>query len=531
MEARERAVDAPKLAVWFATVPQGDYNPTMRVLVIAAALWLAVPARGVEITLERARELAAALPQDDPWEKTKCASALAWGEAGLCHALIDLYEASGDMQYLREMVRRGDRMLSHRDDRRGVTDSSGKIHKAWSMATKYTVGEGVLVDAAGKPSIRLRSVPFAYNNQTQVEVSAGATDRNFSIIATNAYWQRKETFADLSLDPASPRYFAKVINNPAPVPHPTQGECGEASCLIRARAAAETIAPPTAQKLEMTSLPLAYTGYLGVIYYPLLRFSEMVRREPALQELALAATRFVTAADESYDEYQTEFRNGPAEDEGYYLCCERGGAFPYDNIGEPFNYLGCHVSCELILHRMTGKPVYLDHVQRMARLFKRRLRQGPNDTYVWNYWYEPMTTTGWTGGNSPSDNYPSMAPRPIVEDASHGQLDVLLVVNAAKAGIELDETDVRRLANTFLRSVVKADRSGLNAQVDGTAGAAKLENASVAGWILLSDADPAVYEACREVYLKRNRDELYALARLVNWEKRLKLFSIQRGRT
>jgi hypothetical protein len=57
--------------------------------------------------------------------------------------------------------------------------------------------------------------------------------------------------------------------------------------------------------------------------------------------------------------------------------------------------------------------------------------------------------------------------------------------------------------------------------VDGTPGADSYENASVAGWLLLAEYDPKVYDVCREIYLKRDKDEFYSLARLLNWQKRL----------
>ncbi len=134
----------------------------MRSLIcISMLLAVATPVlAAVSVTREKCDELLAKLPRD-PWLRTRDGSALAWGEAGTIHAILDLYEATGDRKYLREVVRRGDQMLSHRDDRRGFKDWSGKTHKAWSVAMKYTVAEGVLVDAAGRPVIRLRSTPYA----------------------------------------------------------------------------------------------------------------------------------------------------------------------------------------------------------------------------------------------------------------------------------------------------------------------------------------------------------------------------------
>jgi hypothetical protein len=416
-------------------------------------------------------------------------------------------------------------MLSHRDDKRKLADSTGRVRKGWSMASKYTVAEGVLKGTNRKATIRVRSVPSSANDQTVVEVIPAPDQKGrFTIVVENEFHQRKETFPNLSLNATDARDFMKVINTPDPRPVAPAGDnVTDGSCLIRVEPVGRGRGvAPAAQRIRLRPLPLSYAGYVGIIYSPLLRFAELVKADARLQEkFGAAAERFVAAAEESYADFAAEFRQGPAPDEGYYLTCERGGAFPYDNVGEPFNYLGAHVESELALFRLTGKPVYREQAERMIRLFKRRLRPAPDDAYVWYYWYEPITTTGWTRANGPSGNYPSLEPAPYVEDVSHAQLDLRLVVDAAAAGIEFDRADLVRFANTFLHHVVRADRRGFNARVDGSGGGAAYENATVAGWLPLAATDRQVFDTCRQVYLNRGKDDLYGLARLLKWEKRL----------
>jgi hypothetical protein len=159
----------------------------------------------------------------------------------------------------------------------------------------------------------------------------------------------------------------------------------------------------------------------------------------------------------------------------------------------------------------------------MALLFKHRLKLMPGDLYVWYYWYEPVTTTGWTRADNLSDNMPECKAKPIIEDVSHGTLDIQLVVNAAAAGIAFDETDLKRFANTFLNNVVMKDRSGINGRVDGTEPNSRYIRTSLAGWLPLAQADAKVYEACKELYVKHGEDQFYQLAALLKWEKRLGL--------
>ncbi len=487
-------------------------------LILIISLIASIAQGAVSITREKADERIADLPAD-PWLATQDASALAWGEAATLNAIVDMYEATGDPKYLHIVMERGDRMLSHRDDRRGVKDWSGMVRKAWSMGYKYTVAEGILKASDGKDSIRVRSTPYAHNHLTKVEVTASGD--TFGLRVTNEQWRRIETFSDLSLDPKSPRYYEKIVNNPVPVPSASGGECTEISQLVKLIPAGQGAGVPAKQEIVLKPIPLAYVGYIGIIYYPLLRFAEIVKADPKLSEFVPAADRFVKAADESYEEAKDHWRNGPGKDEGYYITCKRGGPFPYDNVPEPFNYLGMHVSSELALHRLTGKAFYLDQARRMANLFKNRMKLVEGDRYIWYYWYEPINT-GYSREDDISDNYPSMPPKPSIEDASHATLNVLLILNAARAGIVFDKTDLRRVANTFLKNVYVPGEARFNGRVDGVRSSEKYEMVSVTGWLPLTEVDPKVYDACREVYIKRDRDVLHSLARLLKWEKRLR---------
>jgi uncharacterized protein YyaL (SSP411 family) len=89
-------------------------------------------AHAATISLQRADELLAQL-KTDPWEARKDGSAIAWNEAYVLDALVDLYDATADVKYLRELVSRSDRVISHRDDRRGFKDYTGNANKRWSI--------------------------------------------------------------------------------------------------------------------------------------------------------------------------------------------------------------------------------------------------------------------------------------------------------------------------------------------------------------------------------------------------------------
>lgn len=257
------------------------------------------PSDDKKISVQRAKEILKKLPQGDPWEKTRDASALSWGEAPTLQALVDLYEATRDKQYLLELISRGDRLLGHRDDKRGVADGSGKIRPAWSMGSKYVAANGKLLDEGGTPFIELRSTPSSNNNLTSIKVILADKPSRFSLAVTNEFYKRNETFSDLSLDPADDRYVEKIVNDPLSPYSARAGDYTEKSNLIRV-IKVNGKAKPAAQTIQLTSIPLAYMGYLGIIYDPLMRFAEIVKKDPKLARMLPAADRFIQAAEESY---------------------------------------------------------------------------------------------------------------------------------------------------------------------------------------------------------------------------------------
>ncbi len=479
---------------------------------------------GIIITQERADELLSLQSSKDPWEEKPDGSSLAWRESSVLRALVDLYEGTNDPKYLKEVAYRGDRLLSHRDDRRGVVDGSGKSRPAWSMGLKYVVAEGQLTDASGKPVLKIFSTPSAYNDQTKVEVvlsRKGKPDR-FTIKTSNDHYKRDETFSDLSLDPADERYVEKIVNDPMSPYSARPGKYEELSNLIRVKAVGSAL--PVKQEITLQSIPLAYMGYIGIIYDPLLRLAEIVKADPKLKDLVPAADRFIKAAEESYsDASERLWRNGPNKDEGYYLTCEKGESFPADNVGAPFNFQAKHVCAQLALYRLTGKKDYLERSEKMCNLLKNRLNyDAGSDLYIWNYWFEPMTTKGWTPEDNLSANVKYFKPAASVEDISHGTLDISMIVEANRAGIVFSDNDVRRFANTLLINVLTPDRKGVRRAVDGKMEYPGYFNA-LHGWLELSGANPEVYKAIRQAYVSKGEENLSFCARLLKWGKKLNI--------
>lgn len=468
------------------------------------------------ISLQRANEMLARLPKSASSQQLKDASMYAWGESPVLHALADLYEASHDPAYLAMLAERGQHILSQRNDRRNAVDCSGKVRPGWNMGYKYVVASGELKRTDGSTIIEIRSTPSSNNHVTTVEVIP--TNGSFTIKVHNPFYKRNETFANLSLDPADERFAGKVINDPMAPYSSSAGEYTSLSNLIRIKVLKNS--PLPAQTIKLSPIPLAYTGYYGVIYHPMLRFAEIVKKDPALKSLLPAADSFIVAAEQSYaDVLKRLWRDGPGNNEGYILTCEKGESFPADNVGQPFNFLGRHVCALLALHRLTGKAEYRNAAKKICRLFKNRLKYNSKaDLYEWHYWYEPMITTGWKPEDNISANVKYFKPVATIEDVSHGILDIAMVATAAKDGVVFDSIDMKRFANTLLLNVLMPDRSGVRRRVNGEGPEHAPYFSQLHGWLELTPGNTEVYKAIREAYLKKGEENLVFCARLLKWE-------------
>jgi len=477
----------------------------------------------IEISRARADELISKLPLTDPWLVKQDGSALAWGEAATLETLVDLYEATDDPSYLKEVARRGDRLLTHRDDRRGIADGSGKIRPAWSMGLKYVVAREDLMDASGNVIANIRSTPYANNDLTKIDLNQDSKTGRFSLKVSNSFWKRNESFSDLSFDPRDERFIETIVNDPMSPYSTRAGDYSDIrSNLIRVKIVRSNM--PVTQSITLKSIPLAYTGYLGIIYNPMLRMAEFAKSKAELANLIPAANRFIKAAEESYKDASARlWRNGPNKGEGYYLTCERGESFPADNVGQPINFLAMHTTAQLALFRLTGKKEYRERSEKMSRLLKNRLKyEQEGDLYIWTYWYEPMTTVGWKPEDNLSSNVMFYKGAPNMEDSSHGVLDIAMVMAANKEDLVFTKDDIMRFSNTLLKNILLSDRSGIRRAVDGKGGDHAPYFPILHGWLELAAVNPEVYQEIRKTYLNRGEENLAFTAELLRWERKIK---------
>jgi len=136
-----------------------------------------------------------------------------------------MYQATGDRAYLRRFVALADGILAVRDDALGRKDYAGRSLPLWGVAGKHTVATVALRDEEGRGLLAIRSIRYAHNHQTLVTVERGTEPGTWRLSHRNEFWEKhrrgKQTFDNLSLDPASPRYVETVVNHPDYVADPT----------------------------------------------------------------------------------------------------------------------------------------------------------------------------------------------------------------------------------------------------------------------------------------------------------------------
>jgi hypothetical protein len=464
------------------------------------------------------------------------ADELAWNEAYMLRGYVEMYLATRDADYLRRLVKVADQILATRDDKLPTRDGKS-ARPLWSLSGKYTQARLTLKDAQGRDAIGLRSIRYAYNDQTLVTVVPAPKPGTFSLTTWNKFWKQHlksdVTFENLSLDPASPRYFERVLNDAHYILNSAfrRDPDSKPSVLLVAmdlrpdKRAGDALAP--LDKAALVPGVVGYYGYIGPIFSPMTRFAKLVQDRPALQaEFRPAAERYINAAAESLAAYGPCWRNGPGPDEGYYLLIDKGAEFWCDGIMSPWNYMGATGQVMANIWDWTKDPKYLDRLTRLATLYKHDCTLLPNGSYSWPYWSK-IGATGWKRDQQLSLNTPEHGASGSPDDISHASLEVEFAVMCAERRIVFNQEDLARFAKTFTGNIWQPQTKTLGRRVDGSGTADQSMAVAGARWLELSATDPQVFEINRTIWSDFPKVGAYGhavgnYARMFRWQETLK---------
>lgn len=427
------------------------------------------------------------------------AGALAWGQSYVLDGFMKMYLTYGDTYYLDRLIHNVDIMLTTRDSERGVTDYRGLSLPAWRAGNHYTVGIAALPDAQGRPTLEIRTAR-AYANTAMATVSHNA-DGTFTLVTHNAQYNYTDTYAGLTMDPASPNFAERRVYDA----YPSSRLLGTARDL----GAGSLPAPGT---YDLVPQPVIFAVHTGMITYPIASFIRVVRKTPALRNnptYAAKAAEYLPVVRDAIAVHDEEWQESGGE--GYYQWT-KGTPLPYDGIVQPVNQSTALGRTLLELARATGAEPYVSRATKMARMFHNQLIEHADRTFIWHYW--PTFAKIWEGYDqtgSPETDLSIYTPRyrsgsggaRQIEDTSHGAISVDFAALAYESGIVFRYDDLVRLARTFTQNLATYDADGIATvftRVDGTSVAPSGQYLQAPRWMAVNPWDTDLHAHCRAIY-------------------------------
>ncbi len=413
---------------------------------------------------------------------------LGWGESYVLQSYLLMYEANGDAYYLDKAADHIDSVLANRDHVRGVTDWKGRSLPGWRLGHPYSCGELFLKDASGTEILRLRS-PRAYSKLIEVTVSEGTNPGTFKIYARHPLPSFnkpgdpcEETHDNLSMDPGSPDYVVRRLWDGFSI-----NDVG-----LTAKDLRPSPAPgPNPMPLSATmAAPFFHSSvHTGQIAYPIAKYARLVARSPRLRRsrsMRARAAEYYQAAAAALHIHDDEVRTTPAG--GALYGYHKGDPVNLDGSDLPHNYSTSMARGWLELAMAGQDPEPRARAEALVRNFRDDIKRLPDGTGSWTYyWTGGDCYRGWTRESGISENMPAIGAGTRGEDISHGHIEMTMAITAHLAGVLFNTPDMRMLANTLTRKVLKTQdgRPVTSNWVDGS-GVTTGYRQIVAGWLGLA---------------------------------------------
>ncbi|GAW91342.1 carbohydrate binding domain-containing protein [Calderihabitans maritimus] len=226
-----------------------------------------------------------------------------------------------------------------------------------------------------------------------------------------------------------------------------------------------------------------YPIHTGMIAQPLAKFGAIVNHRPELASYRDEAAEFVQAAKDALAVFDA---NWYEDDKIAYLKGSGG-------YHKPFNMTLAQGDVMVNIYRATGETAYRDKAAKVARYFRGYLQlDSSTNSYLWKY---SMKYSVW-------------------EDLGHAIPDLSFVYHAYLAGIEFNETDMQRFANTVAKKLIRPDGT-IARRVDGSGNYSPESYISLFLWY--DPWAPAIFDASAQRLLNRryvNAAELEGVALL-----------------
>jgi len=225
--------------------------------------------------------------------------------------------------------------------------------------------------------------------------------------------------------------------------------------------------------------PQVYLVHEGMVLLPVVEFTVLALDDPQMPaDLAQRGSRYLQVVLDRFLPKWNATWTDLSDSTGAYCFPDAPGE---RNPGRPLphNQMAPHARMFFLLQQVRDLPVLLDRARRMTRLLEADLRPAGRG-WVWHYW-------SVSGPDGPG----------MVEDVSHGSLDVALAVDACRRGEVFHGTDIDRFAATLMDTMWNGSRTEprVSRRVDGTGGDAP-SLFPVRGWAELGGVRPEVLDLC-----------------------------------
>lgn len=215
----------------------------------------------------------------------------------------------------------------------------------------------------------------------------------------------------------------------------------------------------------------------GRVAYPMIRWVEFIRTDPALQsEFGERADRYLSIAQAALAEYDAEFRTIVGTPQGYYLHVPRQKA-------EALNHMSWAGNALVVLSSLRDDPSALRKAEGIAEYFKASMVKDDRGCLVWQYMPQPDDRK-----------------HPALEFTWKSRTTIELPIFFASRGIIFTDADLQAISRTFLLNIQRED-GRWSARIDDVFD--DLENYGNTGggllcltpYIQLDHVEPAVREA------------------------------------
>lgn len=482
------------------------------------------------------------------------AAILAWQESYILRAYLNMYELTGDTDWLDDFVTHADTVLGH------AADADGDGYLDWTTG-QYSpddvvnggfetadAGDATLPDGWTRNGSTASTVFLTNANDEffsggtcstngwglEVTTNAGTLQRIYQVIASYEVGQlyalsvraRKDSgasvngrvfvydrtdnavLANLEIDRTYWRYYVDSFTMPAAghtvevwITHYSDSPSGQTVWFDEARVAPQ----------------YAYQVLDGMIGIPLARFVRLVDQNPgSLSAYQTDADGYQTFLE---DEVVAKWSDsGSTYGDTWYDVSGTKGYYreptSFDTFSTgitldplPHNQYGALLNLQNILYDVNGDSDYLDRVEAGAAYFEDALTLETNGSYTWDY----------------SDLSGSK-----VEDTSHGNIDLEWIRDLYLAGTVYDASDMVAFTSTLVDNLWDTSGStpALHNHVDGTAGGYCNDgrfSKYMWGWMPLAQFDEQVWTIASAQYDGLTYDELSAtfaltLTEIMKWD-------------